>query len=106
MFISGGVSSTRNLRSVQAYRNAVLTSGHLLEDARSLSWRVLLTWNTLDERQWAAKLQDSRDVYDSLHVRYLNALQDPEDVLEDPLSEGSNVSQVLQLWRINCLTLD
>lgn len=74
--------------------------------ARSLGWRVLLYFDTLDDRHWLASLERSREVYDSFRTRYLAALQHPEEDLDDPLSEGVDVSEAPHRRRTGCLTRD
>ncbi|KAF2744855.1 RabGAP/TBC [Sporormia fimetaria CBS 119925] len=57
---------------------------------RSVCWKIFLLFQTLDRSTWSSKLADSRSTYDALRLRYLRAIEHPDefDTSVDPLSEN------------------
>lgn len=71
--------------------------------SRSLSWKAFLVFETLDTSQWTLTLRSSRESYSSLRKSFLQSLENADEVdsLNDPLSQGTDVSSLMPPRKAN-----
>lgn len=84
----------KGFKTLEELKSSTHDEDTTLDSTRSLFWKAFLLFETLDTSQWAQTIRSSRDSYSFLRKSFFQALQNADEVdsLDDPLSQGTDVS--------------
>ncbi|WPG98484.1 Hypothetical protein R9X50_00127500 [Acrodontium crateriforme] len=88
----------KKYQSLQELREAVRLDGHHTSAAstglRSVCWKAMLLFESVNTEEWPKITSSSRSAYNSLRMHFLKHLENPDDIADgaDPLSEDNETS--------------